>query len=158
MKLGLLLCALACLGAARAGTVTTPELCRLMYAARLRVVVYAPTVQSARFGECLRKAVVNYRRNVIVLTVPYFNQDGDSLVNALALAGVKVYEAQVDSLKSVVLIDGYTFTGEGIGMDDDPEITLLSENATPAYVGDFKRILKTARFVSRFVVDERTKR
>jgi hypothetical protein len=142
----LLICSL---GLASAQTnVGLPELCQQMFTSRVQVVAYLPSLESQVLAECLRQAKVDYRRKVLLLTVPYFAQSSRSYVSSLALADIPIFEANVNSTDGVILIDDIAFTASNLGASNNPALTAFESNQIRPYVQWFNRALKSARYLS----------
>lgn len=139
---------LPCFSAASAASVSSTEVCQLALAARTQVVAYMPALEAQQWAECLRAARVDYRRNVILLTVPYFAQSKNSFVNSLALADVKVFEANVNSTTGFLLIDSQAYSAERLGLSDAQRLQVLSASDTAAVAGWFNTALKASKFLT----------
>ena len=128
--------------------VTTKQVCALMNTARVQVVAYLPALESKALAECFRSAAVDYRRKVLLITVPYFAQSKDSFTGSLALAGVKVFEANVNSAQGVILIDGVSFSADQLGTGDHLPLDVQDAAHTRAIAGWFNRTLHTAQVLT----------
>ena len=150
-----LLLTLALTGAAGAQLLSQDALCGRVLTARRPVLIYVPQLRDAPLADCLRRAVVDYRRTVVLLTVPYFNQDGGSLVNGLALAGVGVFEANVNARDAVLVLDGATYSAPGLGELGAPPVTRLDPAVTPSYTDWFRTALEAAHRLTFLDVGKR---
>lgn len=148
MKRLALLAALSLGDAQAQGVMTLNALCGLMNTSRVQVVAYLPSIESPVLAECLRQATVDYRRNVMVLTVPYFAQSSRSYVFGLTLAGIQMFEANVNSTVGVVLVDGTAYTAPSLGMSDNAVLTVQNLVQTRVYAQWFNKALKVAKSMS----------
>ncbi|GGR60901.1 hypothetical protein GCM10008959_23420 [Deinococcus seoulensis] len=137
------------LGTAQAqGSVSLQDLCLQMTTSRVQVVAYLPALESADLAECFRQAKVNYGRRVLLLTVPYFTRSSSSYVPSLALAGVPVFEANVNSPVGIVLIDGVAYAAPNLGRATSAPPAAASAAQTRVYAGWFTSALKSATRLS----------
>lgn len=147
-RLGVVWCGVVSLGGANAASVSAGEVCQLVLASRTQVVAYMPALEAQGWAECLRAARVDYRRNVILLSVPYFARSKSSFVNSLALADVKVFEANVDSTRGFLLIDSQAFSAERLGLSDQQRLQRLPARETAALANWFNTALQSAKFLT----------
>lgn len=90
------------------------QVLQLIATAQKRVLLYAPQLTDLQMADALRiKALEGVP--VVLITVPFFSYQPESTVSSLALAGIKVYEAQVNAKGSVLVIDDKTFNGQDFG-------------------------------------------
>lgn len=122
----------------------------LLQTAQKRVLVYAPQMTDVAFANALRvKALEGVP--VVLVTIPFFSFQPESTTNSLALVGIKVYEAQVDSTRSVLVIDDKVFVANGLGRGNVP-VNYLGNSAGTlnSTVKWFQKVSKSATPV-RFI-------
>jgi hypothetical protein len=130
-------------------------LCQYMNASRVQVVLYAPMLESAKLANCLHQATLNYKRKVIVLTVPFFSRAENSYINGLAMADVPIFEANVNSTQGILLIDGVGFQADHLGLTDNPTLERMSAAQTRSAAQWFNQVLPKAKRITFLVAFRR---
>ncbi len=143
-----------------ASRVPVAELCSLIQASP-QTLIYAPTITVADqdFAQCLFDAAHTYRRSVIVLSIPHFNRDPNSLLYALMLGHperMRLFEGNVNSARGVVIVGRYTYVAANLGLGGSSNLELLPPTETEQYRVWFSRAIGRARAVTALDVLQRT--
>ena len=117
------------LGGGAAGATAYQDVITAIEEAQREVLVYAPSLYDLTFGNALRRAARDPIRNVRVqvLSVPYYNYQPDSITLSLAMAGLRVHEAQVPSKAGFVIVDGRGWKSAALGRM--PQVPVSAMNA-----------------------------
>jgi len=132
-------------GAASAAPVGYAKVLDLISTAQTRVLLYAPQMTDAALADALRLKAIEGVPTYLV-TVPYFSYQPGSTVNGLALAGARVFEANINSVEAVLIVDDKVFTGRTFG----------KTNASLQYLGNSPAV--TNKQVKWFEAAARTAR
>ncbi len=132
-----------------------------MIQASPQTLIYAPTITTANreLAQCLFDAAHSYKRSLIVLSVPHFNRDPNSLLYGLMLGNperVRLFEGNVNSARGVVIVGRYTYVAANLGTGGALSLEPLSASETAAHRAWFSSAIARARAVTALDVLERT--
>ena len=155
-RLALLILALS--GAGRAAPYD--DLLIALERAQGRVLMFAPSIYDLELAEAIRRARLDRLRqvNVRVLSVPYYNYQPKSVMLALALAGVPVYEAQVPSTQGLIIVDAQGWKGDSLGRFGHTPLLPMSTGEINKALTWFKSSLKGANVLTQVEAFDRLKK
>jgi hypothetical protein len=128
----------------------------LIGTAQHRVLAYLPVLTDQLLADALRSARVdaNQRAQVLVVTVPYFAAKEQAYSNSLALAGVGVVEAQVNSKEAYLLIDDDLFGGSLLGRSTGP-VKVFPRSSSNGYLQWYQKVVQAGQVVTPYIAYQR---
>lgn len=125
--------------------------------AQFRVIVYAPSIYDQTLAESLRRARLDPVRqvNVRILSVPFYNFQPKSFMLSLALAGVRVYEAQVPSLSGLVIVDNQGWKGAELGKFPETKLSPMTTRDVNTTLEWLAQTIKQAAVLTQIEAYER---
>ncbi|MDP9766120.1 hypothetical protein [Deinococcus enclensis] len=147
----------ALLGLSTAGATAYQDLITAIGEAQREVLVYAPSLYDLKLGNTLRRASRDPIRKVQVrvLSVPYYNYQPDSIMLSLAMAGVRVHEAQVPSKAGFVIVDGRGWKSATLGRMPEVPLTAMTGAEVTASINWFRATATRSRLITPLDAFER---